>query len=306
MTKIAVLIPALNEEITIAKVVKDFKRELPDAKIYVFDNNSKDRTSERARQAGALVRLYKRKGKGSVMREMFDSIDADIYVMVDGDDTYPAEDIHKLMKPVLSDEADMVMGSRLEHFQKEEKRWIHNLGNKIIKWSVNTTFNVNIKDMLTGYRVMNRHFVKQINLLSSGFEIETELTIKALENHFRIKEIPVEYRERPKGSKSKLSSFHDGMKILQTTLQLFRDYRPMQFFLVLSAIFFAVTIGFAVPVLQELFTTGKITKIYTFSMTLLSFMISFTLFIAGFITSAVHSLRQEITPLLSKIKSKLD
>ena len=304
--KIAVLIPALDEELTIAKVVKDFKKELPKAEIYVFDNGSTDRTSERARQAGAKVKLYKKKGKSEVMKEMFDSVDVDIYIMVDADDTYPANEVHKLIKPVAEDEADMVIGSRLKNFQKEEKRWLHNIGNNLINRSVNFCFNTKINDIESGYRAMNRELIKNTTILSRGFGIEPEITIKALENHFRIKEIPIGYKERPKGSKSKLNSFSDGMYILQTILNLFRDYRPMQFFLMLSAIFFAITIGFAVPVLHELFTTGKITKIYTFSMTLISFMISFTLFIAGFITSAVHSLRQEMTVMMNRLRKDIE
>ncbi len=300
--KIAVLIPALNEDKTIAKVVKDFKNELPKSQIYVFDNGSTDKTAEKARNSGANVINVNRKGKGEVVKKMFDYIDANIYVMVDGDDTYPAEQVHELLNPVLSGDYDIVIGSRMKNFQKEEKRWLHNAGNRIIRWGVNFCFTSKINDMLSGYRVMSREFVKKVNLLSKGFEVETELTIKALENGYRIKEIPIDYKERPKGSESKLNSFSDGMYILTTIINLFRDYRPIQFFLLLSCISFALFIGFGAPVLIEYLNTHSITQIFDFELSLFFLLISFQLFVTGFIVSSVHSLRQELMNVLSKIR----
>lgn len=300
--RIAVLIPALDEEQTIAKVVRDFKKELPDAAVYVFDNGSSDRTAAEAKAAGAIVKIFKKRGKGHAIKKMFDHIDADFYVVVDADDTYPAEQVHELLEPVIHDEADMVIGSRMSNFQKEEKKWLHNIGNRIIRASVNFCFNTKINDMLSGYRAMSREFVKNIHLLSKGFEIETELTIKALENGYRIKEIPIQYRKRPAGSKSKLNTVHDGMYILTTTLNLFRDYRPMQFFLLMSFLSMAISVGFGTPVIVEFINTQKITKIYSFAFSVLFFLISFQLFVTGFIGSAVHRAKEELMNVLNKIK----
>ncbi|MFH1249061.1 MAG: glycosyltransferase family 2 protein [archaeon] len=306
MTNIAVLIPALNEEITIKKVVLDFKKEVPGCKIYVFDNGSTDNTSKLAKEAGAIVQQFKRRGKGSVMKAMFEEINADYYILVDGDDTYPADRIKDLLAPVVNDDADMTIGTRLENFQKEENRLLHNFGNKVIRASVNFCFNSKIKDMLSGYRVMNKDFVKNINLLASGFEIETELTIKALEDGYRIREIPVGYRERPPGSKSKLNALSDGTRILTTTLNLFRDYRPMQFFILLSFFSIAVAAGFGYVPIAEIIQSGKILHPYSFAMCMFFTLLSFQLFITGFITSSVHRLKEETMNVLRKIKRVMD
>lgn len=292
--KIAVLLPAYNEEKTIVKVVKDFKKELPNAKIYVFDNRSSDNTAKLARKAGAVVvKAFERQGKGYVIQKMFSSIGADVYVMADADDTYPAKDVHKLIEPIVSNEADMVVGTRLENFKKEKKQFIHGIGNKMILFSLNACFPTKIKDMLSGYRVFNKYFVKNINLLSRGFSIETEMTIKALEEGFKIKEVPISYRERPKGSESKLNTFADGKLILQTILELFRDHRPMQFFMVLSFFTSAIALGFFVPIASDVFT-GDVSNFTNLILTIFFVILSFQLFIAGFLASSVKRAHDEI------------
>lgn len=202
MEKIAVLIPCYNEEITIEKVIKDFRKELPNADIYVYDNNSKDKTTEIAKENGAIVKHEYRQGKGNVVRSMFRDIEADIYVMVDGDDTYPAEEVHKLIAPIKSGEADMVIGDRLSNgtYQNENKRHFHEFGNNLVKNSINKLFKSKLRDIMTGYRVFNKFFVKNMPVMSPGFEIETEMTLHALDKRFLIKEIPIIYRDRPEGS----------------------------------------------------------------------------------------------------------
>lgn len=218
MPEIAVLIPCYNEEKTIGKVIKDFKKELPKSKIYVYDNNSTDNTIEIAKQAGAIVRYEHNQGKGNVIQTMFKEIDADVYIIVDGDDTYPADEINKLLQPVIDNNVDMAIGDRLSNgsYKKENKKIFHNIGNNIIKDIINLKYNANLKDILTGYRVLNKKIVKELSLESKGFEIETELTIKSLKNKYRILEIPITYRDRPEGSYSKIRTFKDGMKILKT------------------------------------------------------------------------------------------
>lgn len=209
MEKIAVLIPCYNEELTIEKVVKDFQKELPDADIYVYDNNSKDKTAEIAKNAGAIVRKETRQGKGNVVRTMFREIDADIYVMVDGDDTYPAEFVHQLIEPIRNDEADMTIGDRLSNgtYQQQIKKNFHEFGNNLVRKSINILFNNKLKDIMTGYRAFSKTFVKNMPVLSPNFELETEMTLFALDKKFRLKEIPIVFRERPDGSESKINTF---------------------------------------------------------------------------------------------------
>ncbi len=261
--KTAVLIPCYNEELTIEKVVKDFKKELPEAQIYVYDNNSKDKTADIAKKAGAIVRKENRQGKGNVVRTMFQEIDADIYIMVDGDDTYPAEFVHKLMEPVVNREADMTIGDRLSNgtYQKEIKKNFHELGNNIVRSSINLLFNCKLKDIMTGYRVFSRTFVKNMPVMSQKFELETEMTLFALDKRFRIKEIPIIFRERPEGSESKINTFSDGIKVLKTIVKMFKDFKPRQFFWIISFLF--VVIGFMVggPVIIEFAKTNYITKL---------------------------------------------
>ena len=265
MKKIAVLIPCYNEELTVEKVIKDFKRELPEADIYVYDNNSKDKTAEIAKNAGAIVKHEYRQGKGNVVRTMFMDIDADIYVMVDGDDTYPAEEVHKLIKPIEEERADMVIGDRLTNgtYQKENKRHFHEFGNNLVRKSINVLFNTKLKDIMTGYRVFNKKFVKNMPVLSPKFEIETEMSLHALDKKFIIEEIPIVYRDRPEGSTSKLNTIGDGIKVVKTIVKMFKDYKPLRFFGVIAGILFIIGLAFGIPVIVEFFKTRYITKVPT-------------------------------------------
>ena len=261
--KTAVLIPCYNEEITIEKVIKDFKKELPDADIYVYDNNSKDKTAEIAKRNGAIVRHEYRQGKGNVVRSMFRDIEADIYVMVDGDDTYPAEEVHKLIKPVVDGEADMVIGDRLTNgtYQKENKRHFHEFGKNLVKKSINVAFKTDLIDIMTGYRVFNKVFVKNMPVMSPKFEIETEMSLHALDKKFIIEEIPIVYRDRPEGSVSKLNTVSDGMKVIKTIIKMFKDFKPRQFFWVIALIFVIIGLIVGIPVIVEFAKTGYITKV---------------------------------------------
>ncbi len=302
--RIAVLIPAYNEMLTVGKVVKDFKKALPEATIYVLDNNSTDGTGELAKKAGATVVLVRKPGKGNVVQYALDEIDADYYLMVDGDDTYPAEAARGLLAPVMEGKCDMVVGSRLQGFKKEKKRAMHKIGNQIILWALYFCFPTSIKDMLSGYRAMNRDLVKSLNLLSTGFTIETEITIKALEQNFKIRELPIDYRERPKGSVSKLDSWEDGIYILTTVLELFRDHRPMQFFIAISIIPFALAVGFGYGVIEEVVAFGNIQNIGNLIIANLFGLITLILLSMGFIASSVRKSHVEMVNLLKKVKSK--
>lgn len=260
--KVAVLIPCYNEELTIEKVIKDFRRELPEADIYVYDNNSKDKTSEIAKRNGAIVKKEYRQGKGNVVRSMFMDIEADCYIMVDGDDTYPAEFVHSLIEPIKNGEANMVIGDRLSNgtYKSENKRAFHNLGNVMVRALINLLFHSDINDIMTGYRSFDREFVKSIPILSSGFEIETEMSIHALDKRFLIKEIPIDYRDRPEGSFSKLNTFNDGVKVMGTIFNLFKDYKPLLFFSVWSLLFLILGLCAGIPVVVEFFRTHFIKK----------------------------------------------
>ncbi len=261
--KIAVLIPCYNEELTIEKVIKDFKRELPDADIYVYDNNSKDKTAQIAKDSGAIVIHEYKQGKGNVIRSMFRDVDADIYIMVDGDDTYPAEEVHKLIEPIANGQADMAIGDRITNgtYKKENKRYFHEFGNNLVKKSINLAFKSDLKDIMTGYRVFNKLFVKTMPVLSPKFEIETEMSLHALDKRFIIKEIPIVYRDRPEGSISKLNTFSDGINVLKTIVKMFKDFKPRQFFWIISLIFIIVGLIIGIPVLLEYAKTRYITKV---------------------------------------------
>lgn len=261
--KTAILIPCYNEELTIEKVIKDFRKELPEAEIYVYDNNSKDRTAEIAKENGAIVKHEYRQGKGNVVRSMFRDIEADIYVMVDGDDTYPAEEVHKLIEPVVNGEADMVIGDRLTNgtYQKENKRHFHEFGNNLVKKAINIAFDTNLKDIMTGYRVFNKLFVKNMPVLSPKFEIETEMSLHALDKKFIIKEIPIVYRDRPEGSVSKLNTISDGFKVLKTIIKMFKDFKPRQFFWLVAIIVAIIGLIIGMPVIIEFAKTGYIAKV---------------------------------------------
>lgn len=263
MKKIAILIPCYNEEVTIAKVIADFRRQLPNALIYVYNNNSTDNTLQIAYENGAIVKNEYRQGKGNVVRSMFRDIEADIYVLVDGDDTYPAEKVHELIKPILMETADMVVGDRISNgtYKSQNKRLFHDFGNGIVKNTINKLFKSNLKDVMSGYRAFNKRFVKNIPILSKGFEVETEMTLHALDKGFIIKEIPIEYRNRPNRSISKLNTFTDGYKVLKTIIKMLKDYKPMKFFLSIAIIFFILGLIIGVPVIYEYILTKYITKV---------------------------------------------
>ena len=239
--KIAVLIPCYNEKLTITKVVKDFKKELPHASIYVYNNNSTDESAQLAKKAGAIVVNEYAQGKGNVVRSMFNDIDADVYVMVDADDTYPADEVHNLIQPVLESKADMVIGDRLSStYFEENKRPFHNVGNSLVRGLINFLFKSDIKDVMTGYRAFSKCFVKTMPVMSNGFQIETEMTVFSLVHNMKICQVPIQYRDRPQGSYSKLNTTSDGFKVLLTLFNLFKDNRPFLFFGCLSFIMFVV------------------------------------------------------------------
>ena len=261
--KIAVLIPCYNEEATISTLIADFKRELPEADIYVYDNNSTDRTYELAVQGGAIVKKEPRQGKGNVIRQMFFDIDADYYLMVDGDDTYPAEAVHGLLEKLRSGEADMVIGDRLSNgtYFDENKRPFHDFGNNLVRNTITRMYKTKILDVMTGYRGFNRIFVKSFPIMSSGFQIETELTIHALDKKFKFVEIPIDYRDRPEGSESKLNTFSDGFKVIMMIIKMFKDYKPLLFFGIWTIFFFLFGLVTGIPVIREYMLTSFITRI---------------------------------------------
>ena len=264
MDKIAVLIPCYNEEKTIGKVVRDAKAALPEATIYVYDNNSTDRTVEIAREAGAVIKHEYMQGKGNVIRRMFREIDAESYIMVDGDDTYPMEFAGEMVDKVLNHNADMVVGDRLSStYFTENKRPFHNFGNSIVRGSINQLFGCDIKDIMTGFRAFSYQFVKTFPVMSKGFEIETEMTIHAVSNNMQVENVIVEYRDRPEGSESKLNTYSDGIKVIFTIIRLYREYKPFGFFGLLSLLLLAISVGFFVPVLLDYMHTGLVAKFPT-------------------------------------------
>lgn len=282
--KVAVLIPCYNEAQTIRKVIEDYKAALPEADIYVYDNNSTDETAEIARSVGAIVRSERKQGKGNVIRTMFREIEADCYLMIDGDDTYPAGDAEKLVSKVLIDRYDMVIGDRLSStYFTENKRPFHNAGNVLVRKMVNLFFHGNVTDIMTGYRAFSRIFVKSFPVLSQGFEIETEMTIHALDKNFAIASVPVDYRDRPNGSISKLNTFSDGFKVLLTIAYLFKDYKPLAFFGTLAAVMMIAALGLLFPVLGEYYQTGLVGRLPTFIAACFMALFSLQSFICGLI-----------------------
>lgn len=264
MDKVAVLIPCYNEEKTIAKVVRDAKAALPEAVVYVYDNNSSDRTVELAREAGAVIRYEYMQGKGNVIRRMFREIEAECYIMVDGDDTYPMEYASEMVDKVLNRNADMVVGDRLSStYFTENKRPFHNFGNTIVRSSINRLFNCEIKDIMTGYRAFSYGFVKTFPVLSTGFEIETEMTIHAVYNNMQIENVIVDYRDRPEGSESKLNTFSDGFKVIRTILKLYRDYKPLGFFGACAAVLTVIAVLMFIPILIAYLDTGLVLRFPT-------------------------------------------
>lgn len=288
--KIAVLIPCYNEELTVEKTVSDFKRVLPDADIYVYNNNSKDRTKELALKAGAIVKDEYRQGKGAVVRSMFRDIDADVYIMVDGDDTYPAEEVEGLIKPVLEGKADMVIGDRLSStYYTENKRPFHNFGNSLVKGLINFLFKSDLNDIMTGYRSFSKKFVKCMPVMSDGFQIETEMTIFALTNNMQVVNVPITYRDRPEGSESKLNTFSDGYKVLLTLFNLFKDNRPFLFFGCLSLIIFILGLVVGIPVIDEFIKTAYITKVPSAILAAALMINAFLLMSVGIILDAIKN-----------------
>lgn len=259
MDKIAVLIPCYNEEKTIGKVVSDFKAVLPEAVIYVYDNRSTDNTAKIAAQAGAVVRREYVQGKGNVIRRMFREIDAQCYIMADGDDTYPAEFAPEMAKLVLEKKVDMVVGDRLSStYFTENKRPFHNFGNSLVRKSINALFGSDIKDVMTGYRAFGYNFVKTYPVLSHGFEIETDMTIHAVDKNMLVENVIIDYRDRPDGSESKLNTYSDGFKVMRTILKLYKDYKPLRFFSVIAAVLLILAVMFFIPVLIEYIETGLV------------------------------------------------
>jgi glycosyltransferase involved in cell wall biosynthesis len=261
--EIAILIPCYNEAATIEQVVKDFSIQLPQAKIYVCDNNSKDKTYEIAVATGATVLKEPRQGKGNVVRSLFKDIDADIYILVDGDDTYPAENVHKLIEPIVNNEADIVLGDRISNgnYSKENKRAFHGFGNSLVRRFINLLFRSDLSDIMTGYRAFNRHFVKTFPILSKGFEIETEMTIFSLHNNYKIKEVHIDYRDRPEGSVSKLNTYTDGLKVLKIVFTLFKDYKPLTFFGTLGSIICIAGLAIGIPAVIEFIESSYIWRV---------------------------------------------
>lgn len=311
MDKIAVLIPCYNEEKTIEKVVKDWKTELPEAVIYVYDNNSNDKTAELAQNAGAIVRHEYAQGKGNVIRRMFREIDAECYIMVDGDDTYPAEYGRKMANLVLEKNADMVVGDRLSStYFNENKRPFHNFGNTLVRASVNRLFHTDIRDIMTGYRAFSFLFVKSFPVLSKGFEIETEMTIHAVEKNMRIENVVIEYRDRPSGSESKLNTYSDGFKVLKTIGRLYKNYRPFGFFGRISTVLMLVSMGLLIPEILHDIQVGKVKHPFIFVSSGILIFTSIVSFFSGAVLSAlVEKERQAYEfrlQMIEKMKSELE
>ncbi len=303
--KIAVLIPCYNEAKTIEKVVKDYKSVLPNADIYVYDNNSNDKTDEIAKKAGAIVRYEYRQGKGNVIRTMFREIDADCYLMIDGDDTYPKENAKEMCDLVLSGKADMVIGDRLSStYFTENKRPFHNLGNKMVRFLINKLFKNNIKDIMTGYRAFSYEFVKSFPVLSKGFEIETEMTIHAVDKNFKLIEVPVTYRDRPEGSVSKLNTYSDGFKVLKTIASLFKEYKPAAFFNIISIICLIIALILGIPVVIEYFNTGLVPRFPTLIVSGIALLVALLLCITGIILQVIVKKHKELYELYLNLINK--
>lgn len=301
MSKTAVLIPCYNESLTIEKVVRDFRQVLPEADIYVYDNNSTDGSAELAEKAGAIVRYEYKQGKGNVLCSMFRDIEADCYIMVDADDTYPAENAPEMEKLVLEGRADMVIGDRLNTtYFEENKRPFHDFGNKLVRWLVNNLFDGDLQDIMTGYRAMNRRFVKEYPLLSKGFEVETEMSLFALDGNYLVKEIPVEYRDRPAGSESKLNTFSDGFRVLKMILMLFRDYKPLLFFMVQSLICFVLGTILVIPVLHDYAQTHLVERFPTLFVSIFLYIAALMFFCSGMILDVLKNNQRKFRETIVK------
>ena len=295
MERIAVLIPCYNEAQTIEKVVTDWKREIPEAAIYVYDNNSSDETAAIAEKAGAVVRHEYMQGKGNVIRRMFREIDAEAYIMVDGDDTYPAEYGRQMVDEVLIKNVDMVVGDRLSStYFNENKRPFHNFGNSLVRASINRLFASDIRDIMTGYRAFSYLFVKSFPVLSQGFEIETEMTIHAVHNNMSISNVVIEYRDRPEGSESKLNTYVDGAKVLRTIFRLYKNYKPLGFFSLLSGILLLISFIMFLPILVKFVHTGLVPNFPTLIVSgFIALTAIISLFVGLILSTMVEKGRQE-------------
>ena len=300
-SRTVVLIPCYNEELTIENVIRDFKENMPEAEIYVYDNNCTDRTAQIAENAGAIVRKETRQGKGNVIRTMFREIDADCYIMADGDDTYPASFGPVLEKLVLEEGVDMAIGDRLSStYFTENKRPFHNFGNKLVRWLINYLFDADVNDIMTGARAFSRDFVKSFAVMSKGFEIETEMKIFALDNRMKLAEVPIEYRDRVKGSSSKLNTYSDGLKVIMTIFTLLRDTKPMKFFGWIGGIFILVGLLFFIPIIAEYAATGLVPKFPTLIVITTTWIIGILSIFCGMILSVIKNRsRQEFERYLN-------
>lgn len=301
--KIAVLIPCYNEAKTVKKVITDFKKVLPDATIYVYDNNSTDDTTKIAQKAGAIVRHEYKQGKGNVIRRMFREINAECYIMVDGDDTYSAESAPEMVKLVLEKNTDMVIGDRLSStYFKENKRPFHNFGNSIVRNSINFFFKSNIKDIMTGYRAFSYEFVKTFPILSNGFEIETEMSIHAIDKNMSMENVVIEYRDRPSGSESKLSTYSDGIKVIFTIIRLYRTYKPMHFFGIISLLLAILSMALFIPVFISFLNTGIVAQFPTLIVSGFIMIAAIQSFFSGLILQTIlHKNRQDFELTLNQL-----
>lgn len=302
--EVAVLIPCFNEAKTIEKVVKDCKKYLVDddesfvTKVYVYDNNSTDGTYEIAEKVGAIVKKEPKQGKGNVIRSMLRDIDADCYLMIDGDDTYPLDEAKKLCEEVLNNGVDMAVGDRLSStYFKENKRAFHGIGNKLVRFLINLLFKAHIRDMMTGYRALSHDFAKTFPILSKGFELEVEMTIFALGHNFSIKEVAVQYRDRPEGSESKLNTYSDGFKVIKRIMTLFEEYRPAAFFSLLSLFFFVVALIFAIPVFNEYLATGLVARFPTLILAGFLVIVATLMLVCGIILEVVAKKHRQLFEL---------
>ena len=298
MEKIAVLIPCYNEEMTIEKVVRDFKKELPEADIYVYNNNSQDASYKLAKQAGAILKNEYRQGKGNVVRSMFEEVEADIYLLVDGDDTYPAASAKDLIEAVRQG-ADMVVGDRISNgtYQKENKRRFHGFGNSLVKNTINFLFDIKLKDIMSGYRAFSKKFVKNCPILTKKFEVETEITLHALDKNYVIKEIPVEYKDRCQGSDSKLDTVTDGIKVIKTIITMFKDYRPLKFFMTMATLSAVLGLAIGIPVIVEFVKTQYVSKVPSAILATGLIMISFITAQCGIILQTTVKKNKELYEL---------
>lgn len=308
MDKIAVLIPCYNESKTIEKVVTDFKRELPEATIYVYDNNSTDGTDKIAEAAGAVVRYEYQQGKGNVIRRMFRDIDAECYIMTDGDDTYPAEYAREMADKVLYRNVDMVVGDCLSStYFEENKRPFHNFGNSIVRNSINSLFKSDIKDIMTGYRAFSYMFVKTFPVLSKGFEIETEMSIHAVDKNLFVENVVIDYRDRPEGSESKLNTYSDGFKVLRTIFRLFKNYKPMQFFSLFALVLAIISVAFFAPVFVTFLKTGVVDKMPTLIVSGFTMLAAIQSLFSGLILATItQKNRQDFEMQLMNMKSTFE